>query len=359
MQAVQWFGPRDIQVHTLPLPERHMARDAVVRITRAAICGTDLHPYRGEIPDFLVGTVMGHEFTGIIEDIDPAITHLRCGDRVVASDVIACGKCWYCQRDWHYQCVHVSLFGYGTVVGTYVPGGQAEFVRVPFADVVLTKIPDSLTDEQALFVGDILTTGFMSAEAAQIQPGTTVAVVGCGPVGLFAIQSAYVLGASRVLAIDPDPQRQAAAQRVGAYTVSYEGDVIEQVRSLTSGRGADAVVEAVGSEAALTSALAMARPRGNIVVVGAHQAEAMPFSTRSAFGRELTLKFVVGDPISARDRIIALLEAGRLDPTQIISHRLPLAQAKAAYALFDRREAIKVVLLPEAPLAYTEAPHVV
>jgi 2-desacetyl-2-hydroxyethyl bacteriochlorophyllide A dehydrogenase len=348
MQAVQWFGPGDIQVQTLPSPERQAARDAILRVTCSAICGTDLHPYRGEIPDFMVGTVMGHEFTGIIEDIDSAITHLRPGDRVVASDIIACGQCWYCQRGWHYQCMHVSLFGYGTVVGPYVPGGQAEFVRVPFADVVLAKIPDTLTDEQVLFAGDILATGFMAVEAAQVQPGATVAVVGCGPVGLFAIQSAYMLGASRVLAIDPDQQRQAAARQAGAHALPYDDHLIEQIRAITSGRGADAVVEAVGSEAALTLALATARPRGIVVAVGAHHAKAMPFSSQSAFSRELTLKFVVGDPINARDRIFPLLETGRLNSTQIISHRLPLAQAKAAYALFDRHEAVKVLLLPEA-----------
>jgi len=290
---------------------------------------------------------MGHEFTGIIEDIDPTITHLRPGDRVLASDIIACGQCWYCQRGWHYQCVNVSLFGYGSVVGGYVPGGQAEYVRVPFADVVLIKIPDNLTEEQILFVGDILTTGFMCAESAQIRLGDKVVVVGCGPVGLFAIQCAYLLGASLVLAIDPDPNRQEAARQIGAYPLPHDDHMIDHVRSLTAGRGADIVLEAVGSEASLLTALTVSRSRGMIVAVGAPQAATLPFPSQAAFGRELTLKFVVGNPISTCDRIIPLLEAGRLDPTQIISHRLPLTEAIRAYDLFDRREAIKVVLLPD------------
>lgn len=346
MQAVQWFGTREIQVRDLPYPELKAKRDAVVKVTRAAICGTDLHPYRGEIPNFLNGTVMGHEFTGIIEDIDPALPHLRPGDRVVASDIIACGQCWYCQQGWHYQCVDVSLFGYGTVVGAYVPGAQAEYVRVPFADVVLAKIPDTLTEEQILFVGDILSSGFMCAEAAQFRLGSTVAVVGCGPVGLCCIQSAYVLGADRVLAIDPDPRRQAAALQMGAQTLQYNDDLVEQVRSLTAGRGVDAVLEAVGSEESLRTAVAIARPRGAVSIVGVPQVDALPFPALSAFGRELLIRFVVGDPIHVRERIIPLVERGQLDLAPIISHRLPLKEAALAYDLFDRREALKVVLLP-------------
>lgn len=346
MQAVQWFGPRDIRVNDLSLPRMQMARDAIVRVTRSSICGTDLHPYRGEIANFLTGAVMGHEFTGIIEDSDPHFPHLRPGDRVIASDVIACGECWSCLRGWHYQCMNVSLFGYGTVVGSYVPGGQAEYVRVPFADVVLSKIPDTLSEEQVLFVGDILSTGFLCAEAANIEAGDRVVVVGCGPVGLFSIQCAYILGASLVLAIDPEPLRQAAAQQMGAQVLNYESDLVEQVHAFTSGRGADAVLEAVGSETSLQTAIAVARARSTVSVAGVPQIATQSFPAQIAFGRELTVRFVVGDPISARDRIVPLIEAGRLDPTQIISHRLPLQEAAYAYDLFDRRIATKVVLLP-------------
>ncbi|GAB4204727.1 MAG: zinc-dependent alcohol dehydrogenase [Roseiflexaceae bacterium] len=347
MRAVQWFGPRDVRVTAgLALPTLLAPRDAIVRVTLSAICGTDLHPYRGEIPGFLSGTVMGHEFTGVVEDLGPSVTGLKPGDRVLASDVIACGSCWYCQLGWHYQCVSVSLFGYGNIVGEYVPGGQAEYVRVPFADVVLSKIPDSFTDEQILFVGDILSTGFMCAEAAQLQSGTTVAVLGCGPVGLLSIQSALVLGARRVLAVDPDPRRQAAAQRLGAQALPSGPDLVEQVRALTLGHGADAVLDAVGTEQSLSTAVAIARPRSVISVVGVPQTVLTPFPAQAAFGKELAVRFVVGDPISARERIMPLIASGQLDPAQIISHRLPLAEAVAAYDLFDRREALKVVLHP-------------
>jgi threonine dehydrogenase-like Zn-dependent dehydrogenase len=346
MKGVVWHGPYDIRVESLPLPQIQAPHDAIVRVTRTAICGTDLHPYRGEIEDFQRATVMGHEFTGVVEELGPAVTRFQRGDRVLASDIIACGACWYCWRGWHYQCQEVSLFGYGNVVGAYVPGGQAEYVRVPFADTVLSPILPPLTDEQALFIGDILTTGYTCAVESQLQPGDTVAVVGCGPVGLFAAMSAYLLGASRVLAIDPDPRRCAAAEQIGGWALVPDDDLEERVRSLSGGRGVDVVLEAVGSEQALTTALAIVRPKGVISAVGAHHAMAMPFPTKTAFGRELTLRFSVGDPIRWREPLTALVAAGRLDPTRIISHRLSLAAATEGYRLFDRREATKVVLIP-------------
>lgn len=341
-----WYGPYDVRVvDDLPLPEARGPRDAVVRVTRTAICGTDLHPYRGEIPSFRPATVMGHEFTGIVEEVGAAIRHVLPGNRVLASDVIACGECWFCQRGWHYQCKYVALFGYGTVVGsTYVPGGQAEYVRIPYADVVLSRIPDVLSDEQALFVGDILTTGYTCASEGRVSPGDTVAVVGCGPVGLFALMAAYLMGADRVLAIDPDPRRRAFAADQGGHSLAPGEDLVTRVRELTGGRGADVALEAVGSDAALRTALDVVRPKGTVCAVGAHHSEAMPFSSAMAFNRELTVRFTVGDPIRSRDELISFVEAGRLDPTSIISHRLPLSQATEGYRLFDRGEATKVVL---------------
>jgi len=349
MKGVVWHGPYDVRVvEDLPLPQIEKPDDAIIRVTRSAICGTDLHPYRGEIPDFQQQTLLGHEFTGIIEEVGPAVRDLRRGDRVLASDVIACGMCWFCRRGWHYQCEQVSLFGYGTVVGSYVPGGQADYVRIPFANVVLSKVPEALTDEQVLFVGDILTTGYTCARAGEVHPGAVVAVVGCGPVGLFALMSAQLLGASRVLAIDPDPKRRAMAETLGGQALTPDDSLDEQVRQLTGGRGADVVLEAVGTDHALITALNIVRAKGTISAVGAHHATAMPFPTGQAFGRELTIRFAVGDPISSRDELIPLLEAGRLDTTAIISHRLPLLEAARGYELFDRREATKVVLVPEA-----------
>jgi threonine dehydrogenase-like Zn-dependent dehydrogenase len=346
VKAVVWHGPRDVRLDDAPEPALAGPRDAVIRVTRSAICGTDLHPYRGEIEDFMPGTVLGHEFCGVVEDAGAKAGGLRPGDRVLASDLIACGACWYCRRGWHYQCVEASLFGYGTVVGDYVPGGQAEYVRVPNADIVLSRVPDALSDEQVLFIGDILTTGFAAAAEAGVRPGDSVAVVGCGPVGTCALMSAQLMGAGTVVAIDPDPVRRAAAERFGAVGALPGPDLGDEVRDRCGGRGADAVLEAVGTAESLLSALAVARPRGTVVVVGAHADDAMPFPSREAFAKELTIRFTVGDPIRSRDELVEVVAAGRLDPTLVISHRMPLADAVRAYDAFDRREALKVVLSP-------------
>ena len=346
MIAAVFRGPGLIEVEEMARPTVQDPRDAVVRVTRAAICGTDLHPYRGEIPGFRAGTVLGHEIVGLVEDVGPGVVGVSPGDRVVVSDVIACGRCDWCVRGWHYHCRHASLFGYDEVVGVYVPGGQAEAVRVPFADVVLSPVPDAVTDEQALFVGDILTTAWTSAEEAGIEPGDVVAIVGCGPVGLCACIAAPLFGAAHVVAVDPDPRRQAAASGLGA--IATEPAVAaDAVRDLSDGRGADIVIEAVGTDAALALAIDLVRPRGTIVAAGAHHSTAMPFPTGRAFGLELTLRFAVGDPIRSRDTLLPLIAAGRLDPTPIVSHRMPLADAAEAYDLFDHRDATKVVLVPD------------
>ena len=347
MRGAVWRQAYTIEVmDNLPSPVLIEPRDAVLSVTRSAICGTDLHPYRGEIQDFQIDTVMGHEFTGVIEEIGDGVKGLRPGDRVVASDIVACGACWYCRRGWHYQCTQVSLFGFGTVVGSYLPGGQAEFVRVPFADTVLSKIPETLTDEQALFIGDILTTGYSSAVEARIRPGDKVAVVGCGPVGQLATVCAYLLGADQVFGIDPEPRRCNGIRQFGGYPIQSDERLTECVMDLTHDRGADVVIEAVGSDAALQTALEIVRPKGTVSIVGAHHAEAMPFPSGLAFGRELTLTFSVGDPIRYRDQLVPLIESGRIDPTLVISHRLPLSDADYAYGMFDRREATKIVLVP-------------
>ncbi|MBW1600720.1 alcohol dehydrogenase catalytic domain-containing protein [Streptomyces sp. JJ66] len=347
MKTLQWHAPYDVRVIDAPVPSLVDPGDALVRVVRSAICGTDLHPYRGEIPGFTPGTVTGHEFTGVVEETGPAVRGFRTGDRVVASDVIACGDCWYCRRGWHYQCAEVGLFGYDTVVGaTAVAGGHAEYVRIPFADTVLSHIPDGVTDEQALFVGDILATGYAAAERAGVRPGDTVAVVGCGPVGLMALKAAELMGAARVLAVDPSAGRRAMAESQGAVPLETGDDLGERVRELTGGRGADVVLEAVGVDASLLSSLEIVRPLGTVCAVGAHASAAMPMPTGLAFGKELTLRFAVGDPISSRDRLMPLIRGGRLDPTFVISHRFPLAEAPEGFKLFDGGQATKVVLVP-------------
>jgi 2-desacetyl-2-hydroxyethyl bacteriochlorophyllide A dehydrogenase len=345
VKAVAWHGPYDVRLTDTAVPRLAGERDAIVRVALTAICGTDLHPYRGEIASFTPGTVTGHEFTGVVEEVGSQVGHVRPGDRVLASDIIACGRCWYCRQGWHYQCDHVGLFGYGTVVGsTAVPGGHAEYVRVPFADVVLSRIPDDVADEQALFIGDILTTGYTCAVGGGIQPGDAVAVVGCGPVGLLATKVAQLLGAGRVLGVDPLPGRRAIAAAQGAEPLAPDDELLARVRDLTEGRGVDVALEAVGTDAALRTALDVVRPRGVVCAVGAHASDAMPMSTRQAFAKELTLRFAVGDPISTRDRLIRIVRQRRIDPTFVISHRLPLEDAAEGFRRFDRADATKVVL---------------
>ncbi len=345
MKAVVYRGPRRVVVQEMAQPRITHPRDAIVRVTRTAICGTDLHPYRGEIPGFPAGTVLGHEFAGTVQDAGPEVP-FTAGQRVFASDIVACGRCADCARGWHYQCACVTLFGYATVVGTDVAGGQAEYCRVPFADVVLSRTPEDVTDEQVLFVGDVLTTGYAAARNAAITPGDLVAVVGGGPVGLLAALCARTAGAACVVVADPDPGRRAFAASFGLLAAPPE-HLSQTVRELTSGRGAQAVIEAVGSDGALRCALDAAGPRAAVSAVGAHHSAAMPFPTELAFTRELTLRFTVGDPIALRDQVLALVRSGQLDPSKIISHRLPLREAPAAYELFDSRRAFKVVLHTE------------
>ncbi|WP_158883755.1 alcohol dehydrogenase catalytic domain-containing protein [Amycolatopsis anabasis] len=343
MKGVVYCGPRDVRLaHDLPVPEVTGPRDAVVRVTTTSICGTDLHPYRGELPDFAAGTVLGHEFVGTVAAAGPEVP-FAAGDRVLASDVVACGRCGNCAAGRHYQCPQVTLFGYSTVVGASLPGGQAEYVRVPFADVVLSRVPADLTDEEALFAGDILATGYAAVEAAGLAPGETVGVVGGGPVGICAAMCAAAAGAARVVVSDPDPARRARAETLG-FTGAMPGEFRVALARCGAVDGAAAVIEAVGSQDALIGAVHGAGPCGRIVVVGAHHAQDLAFPAGTAFARELSIRFVVGNPIRFRDRVLALVRADRLDPAAIISHRLPLSDAVHAYDLFDRRAAFKVVL---------------
>ncbi|MGH3155677.1 MAG: alcohol dehydrogenase catalytic domain-containing protein [Streptosporangiaceae bacterium] len=344
MQAAVFVGARQVELRTdLAVPVITDARDAVVRITRSAICGTDLSAYRGHLPQFAPGTILGHEFTGVVVEAGAAAGH-KPGLRVVGSDIVACGRCPACIHGWHYQCPEVTLFGYSTVVGRPLAGAQAEYVRVPNADVVLAEIPAGLTDEQALFTGDVLATGFQASCAAGFRLGDTVAVVGGGPLGVTAGLCAHVAGAGAVIVAEPNPARRAAVAEHGLLPAEPD-DLARVVREASGGRGARAVIEAVGTDAALGLALDVAGPHSTVIVIGAHHAQDFPFPTGAGFARELTVRFVVGNPILVRDELFALIRSGRLDPTVIVSHRLPLSDAVHAYRLFDRQEATKVVLV--------------
>ncbi|MFI5661901.1 alcohol dehydrogenase catalytic domain-containing protein [Streptomyces sp. NPDC051684] len=340
MKGVVYRGPGRVAVEELPLPVLQGPRDAIVRVTRAAVCGTDLHPYRGELPDFAPGTVLGHEFAGVVHSAGPE-ARFRPGDRVFASDVVACGRCAQCARGLHYQCAEVSLFGYADVVGKPVDGGQAEFVRVPFADVVLGATPADVSDEQGLFVGDVLTTAYAAVRNAGVQAGDRAAVVGAGPVGLLAALCARLAGAVETVVADTDGSRRARAETLGFRAV----DPAEPSAALAVGPGgAQRVVEAVGTDAALRFALETAGAGATIAVAGSHHSTAMPFPTGLAFAREWTLRFTVGDPITLRDEVLGLVRDGSIDPCQVVSDRVPLVAAPEAYEAFDQRRAFKTVL---------------
>ncbi|MDR0267482.1 alcohol dehydrogenase catalytic domain-containing protein [Paenibacillus sp.] len=344
MKAVVWREAKTVEVTDMPEPSIIAPTDAVVKVTLTAICGTDLHPYRGHFADFPEGTILGHEFTGIVEAVGSEVVNLKPGDRVVASDVIACGQCWFCQLGFHYQCQDVSLFGYGEVVGSYTPGAQSEKVRVPHADVVLLPIPDELSDEDVLFVGDILATGYACSKESHIQEGDTVVVIGGGPVGLMAVMCAQLYAPATIYVIEPNEHRHAIAREIGA--IPLKPEETQRIHKHTQGRGADIVLEAVGVDATLQQALLLVRPKGNITCVGAHSSREMPFDAEQAFAKEITLRFVVGDPIRYGKELLALIQAGKLAPKRIISHRMRLDEAVEGYHQFDRQQALKIVLAP-------------
>src|SRR5262249_28551933 len=293
MKAECWYGPEDIRVETVPDPEIVNPRDAIVRVTSTAICGSDLHPFNGVIPTMEAGDILGHEFMGEVVDVGPANRALRPGDRVVVPFAIACGACLPCTRGLTSLCDNsnpnaelaealygfsgAGLFGYSHLYGGYA-GGQAQYVRVPFADVGSIRLPETLDDEQLLFLSDIFPTGYMAAENCGIRPGDVVAVWGCGPVGQFAIKSAYLLGAERVIAIDRWPARLRLAATAGqAETVNYEvtEDVVEELKQRTGGRGPDACIDAVGTEAHGTSLDARYDRARQLVRLGTDRAHAL------------------------------------------------------------------------------------
>ncbi len=346
MRAVVFEGVGRVGVVELPDPRVEEPGDALVRVSRAAICGSDLHFLHGKAP-LDPGDVIGHEAVGVVEAVGDGVRRFRPGDRVVVSFVIACGRCWFCRRGDTQLCEEFRALGSGAFAGS-LPGSQAELVRVPGADVNLLAVPEGMEDERALFVGDVLTTGYYGAALAGAGPGRTVAVVGAGPVGHFAVQAARCLGAERVLALDLEPSRLALAAAVGGEPVNVaERHPETAVAEATEGRGADAVVEAVGSAAAFETAVAVVRRGGTVAVVGMYAGETAEVQLGIYWTRALTLRFAGICPVQAWwERAMAEVAAGRMDPVPLVSHRLPLEEAPRGYELFDAREATKVVLVP-------------
>ena len=341
MRAVVLVAPGDVQVQTVPDPEILHPGDAIVRIRESAICGADLFPFHGLTPGFENGTVLGHEFVGDVVATGAAVERIQIGRRVVATSTISDGVCDHCLRGRPSQCRGRSLFGYSGVYPR-LDGGQAELVRVPAADRVLMVLDDAVSDEAAVFLADVLPTGYGALERAGTSLGDTVVVVGCGPVGLMAVLCAARL-ATNVIAVDTIPARRELAERLGARAVAPESSAA-LVNELTDGLGADVVVEAAGSPGGLTLALGLVRGRGVVSVVGAHFEPDYPLDNGRMFEREISLVFTIGDPFNDRSRLLDLMVNGVLDPTMVVSHRMPLEEAASAYALFDAREATKVIL---------------
>lgn len=346
MRAVVFDGPGRVSVRDVAEPELQRADDAIVRVTRAAICGSDLHFFHGKTP-MNEGDILGHEAVGVVETVGDGVTHVKPGDRVVIAFDIACGDCWYCGRGMSALCDEGRMFGGGPFTGA-VPGTQAERVRVPRAEVNLLPLPDDVDDERGLFLGDILTTGYYAAALGGISAGDVVAVVGAGPLGFFCAQAASALDAAHVFVIDPEQARLQLAASVGATPIDPAARHPQMaVAEVTDGRGADVVIEAVGNPDAFASAVTLARPGGAVVVAGVYAGETAEIQLGVYWTRALTVRFSGLCPIHAWwNRALDAVVDGSIDPSPLISHRLRLEEAGDGYGLFDRREATKVVLIP-------------
>ena len=389
MRAAVWMGTHDVQVHDVPDPQILNDRDAIVRVTATAICGSDLHLYNGFVPSMEAGDILGHEFMGEVVEVGSAVENLAVGDRVVVPFPIACGHCLACQREQYSVCENSNpnawmaeavyghspgaIYGYSHMLGGYA-GGQAEYARVPFADVGPIKVPDGLTDDQVLFLSDILPTGYMGAEMCDIQPGDTVAVWGAGPVGQFAVQSAYLLGAERVVAIDRIPERlRMAREHSGAETLDYEDvDVLEALEEITGGRGPDACIDAVGMEGhhhtplyafdrvkqalrmetdrpiALREAVMACRSGGTVSVIGVYSGFIDKFPMGSVMNRSLTIRTGQCHVQRYMRPLLEQIERGEIDPSFVITHRMSLDDAAEGYDTFLQKEddCVKVVMTP-------------
>jgi threonine dehydrogenase-like Zn-dependent dehydrogenase len=354
MKAVVLQRPGVVAVEDRPEPRLDGDDEVVVRVTCAGICGSDLHIVSGRDRGCRPGTVMGHEFVGVIEEVGPAVRSLRPGDRVVAPFTVNCGECFYCRRGLTGRCLRSRGFGFVAESGQGLEGAQAERVRVPLADSSLQLLParredgSPLLDHDALFLGDILSTAYGCARGGAIERGAVVAVVGCGPVGLLCVQAARLFEPSAIIAIDSVIHRRERARTFGALAAADGDEAARLVAELSEGRGADAVLEAVGAAPALDLALRLARPGAVVSIAGYHTDEHYPLPIQQAYGKNLTLKIGRCHARALIDELLPLVLAGRLRHTEIITHTLPLGDGARAYDIFAQRRdnAIKVLLVP-------------
>ncbi len=389
MKALTWHGKGDIRCETVPDPKIEHGRDAIIKVTACAICGSDLHLLDGVMPSMEKGDVVGHETMGEVVDVGKDNTKLNVGDRVVVPFTISCGECFFCKNGFYSGCERsnpnakmaekmwghspAGLFGYSHMLGGFA-GGQAEYLRVPYADVGPYKVPEGLTDEQVLFLSDIFPTGYMAAEFCNIKGGETVAVWGCGPVGQFAIKSAFLLGAERVLAIDTVPERLALARQSGAITLDFQNDdIYDRIQELTGGRGADACIDAVGTEPETTAsigsvidrikvatfmgtdrphvlrqAIECCRNFGTVSIVGVYGGYLDKIPMGSAINRGLTFRMAQTPVQHYMPKLMESIQKGEIDPSFVITHRATLEEGPELYKTFrDKKDGcIKVVMKP-------------
>jgi len=351
MRAITFHGVSDVRAEDVADPKVTDPTDVILRITTSAVCGSDLHQYHGRGGGALVqtGAIMGHEFMGTVEDVGRAVTRLRRGDRVIVPFSVSCGRCEWCLARLPTQCLTTERAVFGGRFGHIWGGGQAERIRVPFADHLCEPVPAGMSDDDALFLGDILSTGYFCAENGSIRPGDTVAVFGAGPVGLLALQSTQLFGPARVFAVDRVDYRLRLAEEFGAEPVNLDrGDPADQLRGLTGGRGPDVVLECVGHETPFAQSIQAVRPGGTVSSVGVYVETSIGFPARVAFFKDLTLRMGICNARNYMLPLMPLVQRGKLQPARIITHTMPLAEAPRGYAIFDRKEdrAIKVMLKP-------------
>ena len=389
MKAITWHGKHDLRCESVPDPRIEHPRDAIIKVTACAICGSDLHIFNGIMPGMETGDVLGHETMGEVVEVGSENKALKVGDRIVVPFVISCGDCFFCRKGFFSGCERTNpdraraeklwghspagLFGYTHLLGGY-PGGQAEYMRVPHADVGPIKVPSGLSDEQVLFLSDIFPTGYMAAEFCNIQPEDTIAVWGCGPVGQFAIRSAFLLGAARVIAVDTVPERMALAAAAGADTIDFmEEDVYDRIQELTHGRGADACIDAVGTEPetrasfdsvvdrvkvatfmgtyrphVLRQAIHCCRSFGTVSIVGVYGGFLDNIPMGSAINRGLTFRMAQTPVQRYLPGLLDRIQRGEIDPSFVITHRATLEEGPDLYRTFrDKKDGcIKVVMKP-------------
>ncbi len=344
MRAVTFQAPGEVRVDEVGEPSISRPADAVVRIDASGICGSDLHIYHGRVK-IEPGFVIGHEYVGTVLATGDDVRTVAAGDRVLGCFQTACGRCFFCRRGDFHKCDESRTFGHGATLGS-LPGTQAEQALVPNADLVLRRLPEGMDDETALFAGDVMGTGYHAVVAGGVRPGDVVAVLGLGPVGLCAAQAARAVGAAEVLAVDSVPARLAMAETLGARPVHLtDDDPRAAAREATEGRGVDVCIDAVGDPRALELALRMARKCGTVQAIGVY-AERCEVHMGLLWIKALTLRSGHANVLAHVDRVLAMMAAGLLDPRPLVTHRMDLDEAPEAYALYDRREALKIVLRP-------------